>query len=72
MPCVIWATGNSYISSIAYGNNRQAGHYQNVGDTQIYYEIYGSGKPVVVLHGGLVGSIAEMGQFIDNYLQIIK
>lgn len=57
---------NSYISSIAYGNNRQAGHYQNVGDTQIYYEIYGSGKPVVVLHGGLVGSIAEMGQFIDK------
>lgn len=57
---------NSYTSSIPYGNNAQAGQYKNVGDAKIYYEIYGSGAPVVVLHGGLVGSIAEMGEFIDN------
>ena len=33
---------------------------------EIYYEIHGQGEPVVVLHGGLVGSIGEMGQLIDN------
>lgn len=60
---------NGYVGSMPYGNNSQAAHYQDVGDTKIYYEVYGTGKPIVVLHGGLVGSTAEMGQFIDSLSQ---
>lgn len=57
---------NSYRSSTPYGNNAKAGHYVQSGDAKIYYEVYGSGKPVVLLHGGIVGSIAEMGEFADK------
>jgi pimeloyl-ACP methyl ester carboxylesterase len=57
---------NSYQSSTPYGNNTKAGHYVQSGDAKIYYEVYGSGKPVVLLHGGIVGSMAEMGEFADK------
>ncbi|MXV51150.1 alpha/beta fold hydrolase [Pedobacter sp. HMF7647] len=64
----------SPASAIPYGNNPSAGHYVQVGDAKIYYEVYGKGKPSVVLHGGIFGSTYEMKQFIDslskNYLVI--
>ncbi|MFT4031164.1 MAG: alpha/beta hydrolase [Siphonobacter sp.] len=46
-------------SSIPYGNNPNTGRYHNVGDANLYYEIYGRGKPIVLLHGGLFGYIDE-------------
>ena len=52
-------------AQIAYGNNPEAGHYLQVDDAKIYYEIYGnSGTPLVLLHGGLFGSIEEFGGLI--------
>lgn len=59
-------TPQSYQSPTAYGNNPGAGHFVQSDDARIYYEVYGSGQPVAVLHGGIVGSPAEMGQFIDK------
>lgn len=56
----------SPASAIPYGNNPQSGHYAQTKDAKIYYEIYGKGKPLVVLHGGIVGSTVEMAQFIDS------
>lgn len=53
-------------SKVSYGRNPSAGQYINVGDARIYYEVYGKGAPLVVLHGGIVGSPYEMGQFIDS------
>lgn len=49
-----------------YGNNAAAGHYITSGDAKIYYELYGKGAPVVVLHGGIFGSTFEMYHFIDS------
>jgi len=54
------------VNKIAYGANPKAGHYVQAGDAKIYYEIYGKGKPLVILHGGMFGSIIEMGEFIDS------
>jgi pimeloyl-ACP methyl ester carboxylesterase len=53
-------------SAIPYGNNLVAGRYIKSDDANIYYEVYGKGKPVLVLHGGIFGSTYEMGQFIDS------
>lgn len=52
--------------AIPYGANPKAGRYVKVGDARIYYEVYGKGDPLVILHGGIVGSTYEMGQFIDS------
>lgn len=56
----------SPAQAIPYGNNPKAGQYAQTKDAKIYYEVYGQGKPLVVLHGGIVGSTYEMGQFIDS------
>jgi pimeloyl-ACP methyl ester carboxylesterase len=58
--------GPSPANKIQYGNNPKAGHYANAGDTKIYYEVYGKGRPIVILHGGIFGSTYEMHQFIDS------
>ena len=53
-------------SSTPYGDNSQAAHYAKSADAKIYYELYGQGDPVVILHGGGLGSAYEMGCFIDK------
>jgi len=50
---------------INYGNNPSAGHYLAMADsTKIYYEVYGKGRPVVLLHGALYGDISEFSGII--------
>lgn len=52
--------------TIPYGDNPSVGKYLQVGDAKIYYEIYGAGEPVVLLHGGLFGSIGEFRNLIPE------
>lgn len=50
-----------------YGNNPAAGKYHTLKDgTKIYYEVYGKGKPFVLLHGGVYGYIDEFEPFIGK------
>jgi pimeloyl-ACP methyl ester carboxylesterase len=56
----------SPANAIQYGNNPKAAHYVKAADAKIYYEVYGKGRPVVILHGGIFGSTYEMHQFIDS------
>jgi len=58
--------GHSPAGGTQYGNNPKAGRYANAGDAKIYYEVYGKGRTIVILHGGIFGSTYEMHQFIDN------
>lgn len=53
-------------SQTPYGANDNAGHYVQSDDAKLYYEIYGQGSPVLVLHGGIVGTSYEMGRLIDQ------
>lgn len=38
-------------NEIIYGSNPQAGKYINIGDIKVYYETYGEGEPLLLLHG---------------------
>jgi pimeloyl-ACP methyl ester carboxylesterase len=62
----------SFAQDIPYGNNPAAGHYTNVGDAKIYYEIYGEGKTIVMLHGGVYGYISEFSPFIARLAKQFK
>jgi pimeloyl-ACP methyl ester carboxylesterase len=62
------------LNKIPYGNNPKAGHYVQANDAKIYYEVYGKGQPVVLLHGGLFGSTVEFSDIINklkNKFQVI-
>lgn len=54
----------SFGQTIPYGNNPKAGKYINVGDAKLYYEVYGSGRPLLLLHGDTLGYISEFDQYI--------
>jgi pimeloyl-ACP methyl ester carboxylesterase len=66
VPVLIFLTCKSFSQDIPYGNNPAAGHYINIDGTKIYYEIYGTGKPLVMLHGGVYGYIDEFAPFIPK------
>lgn len=43
----------SKIASYTYGNNDTAAHYATINGNRIYYETYGTGTPLLLLHGAL-------------------
>ncbi|MBN9382830.1 MAG: alpha/beta hydrolase [Chitinophagaceae bacterium] len=51
--------------SYAYDNNDTAGKFADVGGIRIYYEEYGQGAPLLLLHGNR-GSIADFKQQIPD------
>jgi len=54
-------------TKIPYGYYKEAGNYFEVAhNTQLYYEIYGEGEPILMLHGGVYGYINEFEFFIDS------
>ncbi|MFC2084675.1 alpha/beta fold hydrolase [Bacteroidota bacterium] len=56
--------------SIPYGYNADAGYYFDVGNnTSLYYEIYGDGNPLLMLHGGVYGYIDEFEYFIPKLVE---
>ena len=58
--------GNSSGSSTPYGENIRVGNYVQADDAKIYYEVYGTGKPILILHGGGVGTPYELGKILDE------
>lgn len=53
-------------SSTRLGIMKKLAIMYSPGDARLYYEVYGKGTPVVVLHGGGVGTPYEMGCIIDE------
>jgi pimeloyl-ACP methyl ester carboxylesterase len=45
-------------NQVDYGSNPNVGKYVNVNDIKVYYEIYGEGEPLLLMHGG-GGSIED-------------
>ena len=49
-----------------YGDNSAAGNYANINGIKLYYEIYGEGAPLVLIHGN-GGSISSMWEQIGFF-----
>lgn len=56
-----------------YGNNPEAGNYKEVNGIKMYYEIYGTGKPLVLLHGngGSIKGHTRRIEYFKQYFQVI-
>ena len=64
--------GDRTGSATPYGDNPPAGHHVQADGALLYYEVYGTGRPVLVLHGGGVGSPYEMGAMLDDLRRDFK
>lgn len=63
----------SQASTIDYGNNPQAGYYATINGINLYYEIYGSGEPLILLHGngGSINAFKYQIPFFEKHFKII-
>jgi len=59
--------------AINYGNNAAAGKYYNIRGINMYCEIYGSGKPLLMIHGngGSIGSFADNIPYFAKKYKVI-
>lgn len=59
--------------SVDFGNNPSAGHYAHLNGIQLYYESYGSGEPLIMLHGngGSINAFSNQIPFFEKYYQVI-
>lgn len=54
--------------TIPYGNNKKVGKYSRVNGIKLYYEIYGTGTPLLLIHGN-GGSISSFAKTIPYFAQ---
>lgn len=60
-------------NAIVYGNNPSAGHYAFVNGINLYYESYGKGMPLLLLHGngGSINAFCNQIPFFEKYFNVI-
>jgi len=58
---------------VDYGNNPQAGNYAEVNGIKLYYEEYGSGEPLLLLHGngGSIDAFRFQIPFFEKHYHVI-
>ena len=67
--------GNGYLEVrgqgiVDYGHNREAGHYVTANGVRLYYESYGQGPPLLLLHGNgesISSFDNQIGTFAKSY-----
>src|SRR6478752_3335990 len=52
--------------ALPYGNNPKVGNYASIRGIKMYYEIYGTGKPLLIIHGN-GGSIKDFSKQIPYF-----
>ncbi len=59
--------------SIRYGDNKDAGNFKKINGINLYYEIYGTGKSLIFLHGsgGSIRSAAAKIEYFKKYFKVI-
>ncbi len=56
--------------TIPYGSNPAAGHYADINGIAMYFETYGSGQPLLVIHGNgqsIAAMHFQIAHFADSY-----
>lgn len=57
-------------NTIPYGSNKEAGRFIKINGVNLYYEIYGTGEPILLIHGnstGIKGWAPQIAHFSKKY-----
>ena len=62
-----------FASIIPYGDNKDAGNYAVLNGVRLYYEIYGEGDPLILLHGngGNIEGMKYQIEYFSKYYKVI-
>jgi pimeloyl-ACP methyl ester carboxylesterase len=78
LPAIIFLMCSNFFSiaqtaKINYGNNAKAGKYYAVKGIHIYCEIYGTGKPLLMIHGnsGSINAFSKTIPYFSKYYKVI-
>lgn len=65
--------GGTKTNKIIYGYNQEAGNYIQTSGARIYYEVYGEGPPLLLLHGngGSINTFAPVIPELAKHYQVI-
>jgi pimeloyl-ACP methyl ester carboxylesterase len=65
--------GSAFVAPKEYGNNDTAGRYAMVNGIKLYYEIYGQGAPLLLLHGNRasISSFNKQIPELSKHYQVI-
>jgi pimeloyl-ACP methyl ester carboxylesterase len=68
-----WYDGKNNTTPVAYGNNPVAGRFAYVNGINIYYETYGQGEPLLLLHGNgqNIGEFEQQIDFFKDHYKVI-
>jgi pimeloyl-ACP methyl ester carboxylesterase len=69
--CTITITAQTPDTSVHYGDNVKAAHTADIRGIKMYYEIYGEGKPLLIIHGNS-GSIGDFQFQIPHFAKKYK
>src|SRR3954452_13426080 len=72
--CSSPASSSSAIDSTLFGNNEKAGKYVNTRGFRMYYETYGSGEPLLIIHannGSINNFTGQIPYFAKSYKVIV-
>src|SRR5689334_21773768 len=60
-------------SAINYGSNAAAGKYITTRGTKFYYEVYGKGEPLLLIHGnsGSINNFKYQIPYFSKYYKVI-
>ena len=65
--------GTAGSSAVPYGNNPETGNFAVLNGVKIYYEVYGSGEPLLLVHGNggnIEGMKYQIEYFSRHYMVI--
>ena len=71
--CATYAQHSAKKDSIPYGNNKAAGHYVKLRGINMYYETYGEGQPLLMIHGnsGSINAFEKQIPFFSKKYKVI-
>src|ERR1017187_6036170 len=63
----------SVFEKTIYGRNNDAGHYLNIRGFKMYYETYGEGEPLLIIHGngGSINNFVYQIPFFQKDYKVI-
>ncbi|MDN5287734.1 MAG: 2-hydroxy-6-oxononadienedioate/2-hydroxy-6-oxononatrienedioate hydrolase [Mucilaginibacter sp.] len=71
MGIILVQAGNCQQKTIPYGNNAAVGKYYNIRGIKLYTEVYGAGKPLLLIHGN-GGSLSNFSKTIPYFAKKYK